>query len=125
MVSSSRNEPPAIDVQSAWAAEQLLLSDDVRHDAEALTRLLALDFHEIGQSGKHWTRAETIDALVAAPTSDSSFTIDERRVNRLGDGTVLLTYRLNIGGQRSRRSSVWRLTDTGPELVFHQGTVSD
>jgi hypothetical protein len=121
MTSSASNE--AQEVARAWAAEESLLSDDVRHDVHALERLLSAEFFEIGQSGMHWTRQQAIDALLAAPASDHNhWMIGERRADDLGHGLLLLTYRLEYGGRSSRRSSVWKIGGDAVQLVFHQGT---
>ncbi|CAN5130706.1 hypothetical protein BH09ACT1_BH09ACT1_14050 [soil metagenome] len=106
----------------AWAAEEALLREEIRHDPTALGALLAEDFHEIGQSGKHWERQQMVDEMVSEPTEHRTIAIDERRADPLGEHFVLLTYRLDFGGRRSRRSSVWRLDGDEPVVVFHQGT---
>lgn len=109
-----------------WTAEQALLSADVRSDALALDDLLAPSFHEIGQSGRHWSRGEIIQELVASSSTENRvITLDERRAEWLGPGIILLTYRLGFGGSRSRRSSIWKLVADSPVIVFHQGTAID
>jgi hypothetical protein len=110
----------------AWTAEEALLRDEVRHDPVLLAALLAENFHEIGQSGTHWDRESIVGALSAEPTvGNRAIVIDERRADPLGEHFVLLTYRLDFGGRRSRRSSVWRLDGDEPVVVFHQGTSID
>jgi hypothetical protein len=121
MMSSASNEAP--EVARAWAAEESLLSDAVRHDVRALERLLSTEFHEVGQSGMHWSRQQTIETLLGAPASDhTNWMVDERRADDLGHGLLLLTYRLGYDGRSSRRSSVWKIGEDAVELVFHQGT---
>lgn len=106
-----------------WAAELALLNPDVRANRETLEALLAEEFHEIGQSGSHWTRAEIIEALSSRPESlDSRTLVEEKRADLLGPDLVLLTYHLTFNGRHSRRSSIWRLVGDRVELVFHQGT---
>lgn len=105
----------------AWAGEERLLDPAVRADADRLEQLLADDFTEIGQSGRHWTRSDMITALTAEPAPSRPPVIEERRSRTLGPDTVLLTYVLRSGDGVSRRSSVWRC-DPLPRCVFHQGT---
>ncbi|NLS08835.1 nuclear transport factor 2 family protein [Nesterenkonia sp. MY13] len=52
-------------IAAAWSAERRLLNPAVRSDSETLQKLLAADFHEIGQSGKHWTRDEILNVLIS------------------------------------------------------------
>jgi hypothetical protein len=106
----------------SWRAEEALLRGDIRADAAALDKLLAEDFHEIGQSGIHWTRSSMIDALTADGTSGHLAYIDERRADRLAEDLVLLTYRLEFDGRRSRRSSIWRVDGEYARIEFHQGS---
>jgi ribonuclease HI len=115
-----------VSAERAWAAEEALLREEIRRDPRALATLLAHDFHEIGQSGTHWNRPRIIDALVSEEIAHPlTITIDERRTDPLGDDFVLLTYRLDFDGRRSRRSSVWRVNGDEPVILFHQGTPID
>ncbi|MGN7969206.1 GNAT family N-acetyltransferase [Microbacterium sp. 22296] len=116
-----RHQDAARLVADAWAAEERLLDPAVRGDADDLAGLLANDFTEIGQSGRRWTRADIIDALIAETPNSGPPVIEEREGRPLGPDTVLLTYLLRIDDRRSRRSSVWRC-DPRPRCVFHQGT---
>ncbi|MBN9150929.1 MAG: DUF4440 domain-containing protein [Cryobacterium sp.] len=119
----ARVTPPPELVEQAWAAEELLLRSDTRHDVNALNWLLADDFHEIGQSGRHWTRSEVVAALTESEdTDDGMIVIKERQANHLADGAVLLTYWLEFDESTSRRSSIWTRRDGELTLLFHQGT---
>jgi hypothetical protein len=42
----------------------------------------------------------------------------------LAPGVVHLTYFADNQGRRSWRSSLWRLTDAGWRIYFHQGTLA-
>lgn len=111
------------DIDLAWGAEEALLREEIRHDPEMFAPFLADDFHEIGQSGTHWQRQQIIDALADEPSTEMpAIVIDERRADLVADALILLTYRLDYGGRRSRRSSVWRVSSSVPLLHFHQGT---
>jgi hypothetical protein len=111
-----------LEVASVWAAEEALLGLDVRRDSAALERLLAPEFHEIGQSGVHWNREQIVHALVSESIDVTPFELVERRADRVAPDLVLVTYRLDFGGRTSRRSSLWRLGAGGPTILFHQGT---
>jgi hypothetical protein len=43
----------------------------------------------------------------------------------LAPGIVHLTYFSDAGGRRAWRSSLWRLTEIGWRMYFHQGTLAD
>lgn len=104
------------------AAETALLSSEIRGDRDAAARLLHPDFTEIGRSGRHWARAEILEALAAEPWRDAPST-DEWRFVDVAPNTVLVTYRLRSGTTVSRHSSLWALTAHGPRMLFHQGTL--
>ena len=106
-------------IAAAWAAEEQLLTPDVRRDSSALRRLLAEDFVEIGQSGRRWTRDDILAALVCDPGRGDG-EITEREARRLAPGLVLLHYLLRFDGRSSRRTSIWRC-EPEPRCVFHQG----
>jgi hypothetical protein len=105
------------------AAERALLDPAVRRDADELDARLDPEFTEIGQSGTFWTR----DAVLADLTStdQSSYEtaeLSETRVLELTDDVYLLTYVVQIGDRRSRRSSIYRTRGSEPRMVFNQGT---
>jgi ribonuclease HI len=105
------------------AAERALLDPAIRTNRAALERWLDPEFTEIGQSGIFWTREAVLADLTS--TDQSSYEtaeLSETRVQELGDGIYLLTYVVEIGKRRSRRSSIYRMRDGEPRMVFNQGT---
>lgn len=108
-------------------AELALLSGDARHDPARVDRLLHADFVEIGRSGRRMTREQTAAALSAEPSGSEvgreAREVDEWQFTELAAGIVLVTYRLTSASGRSRRSSIWKLGDESPEILFHQATV--
>jgi len=107
---------------AAWWGEEALLSPPVRADRERLEALLASSFTEIGQSGRWWGREEILTEVTREPLPPVPATLTERAAREVGPGTVLLTYRLDLGAAASRRSSLWREEDGVVRCVFHQGT---
>jgi ribonuclease HI len=77
------------------------------------------DFEEIGASGRHWTRAETLDALRAAWGRDVE--IDDFRVVHVSDDVVLAMFE-TAGDRPARRSSLWLRDGSHWRLRFHQAT---
>jgi hypothetical protein len=109
-------------VALAWAGEEALLTPRVRSSAPLLEELLAPDFTEIGQSGRRWTRAEIIAALVDDTSPAPTATVSDREIRTLSEDTVLLTYRLDFEGRQSWRTSLWRQVDGTAQCFYHQGT---
>ncbi|QOV34787.1 nuclear transport factor 2 family protein [Streptomyces ferrugineus] len=84
-------------VKAAIEGELRLLDPEVRRSPELLGSLLHPEFHEFGASGRRWDKAST--------------------VNRLH-----LTFDTVYNGRHAHRSSLWRRTDDGWQMYFHQGT---
>ncbi len=104
-------------------AERRLLEPEVRRDPEALGELLHASFREIGKSGRLWTRDELIDVMTGSDAVElQSAVVTGEHVELVAPDLALLTYKLDANGERSRRSSLWRIADGRPRLVFHQGT---
>ncbi|MCA9860243.1 MAG: nuclear transport factor 2 family protein [Thermomicrobiales bacterium] len=105
------------------AAERTLLDPAIRTDRAVLERWLAPEFTEIGQSGTFWTRDAVLhDLTTTDQTIYAEAVLTEPRVTRLGHDLFLLTYVVEIGDRRSRRSSIWRQTGGQLRMVFNQGT---
>ncbi len=105
------------------AAERALLDPANRTNRAALERWLDPAFTEIGQSGTFWTReAVFADLLSADQAVYETAELTEPRVIELAAGVYLLTYVVQVGERRSRRSSIWRFDGDLPRMVFNQGT---
>ncbi|HPK33444.1 MAG TPA: DUF4440 domain-containing protein [Ottowia sp.] len=93
-----------------------------RADFEAMT---APDFWEVGASGRVYSRAFVLDTLEArhAEPVQESFTLDDFACRELAPGLFLATYRLDMGGRRSRRATVWRWHAGAWRIDYHQGTL--
>ncbi|MFF0291620.1 DUF4440 domain-containing protein [Streptomyces sp. NPDC005262] len=110
-------------VQAAVEAEMRLLDPDVRASPSLVSELLDPEFLEFGASGRRWDAASiltvTSDGSVAP---EAPVKISEVSGAVIAPGIVHLTYLTDHNGRRARRSSVWRLTDVGWRMYFHQGT---
>ena len=89
-------------------------------------RMTEAEFWEVGASGRRYSREEILDELerrMAAPYEDIWETSDFR-CQKLADAVYLLTYTLLQDKERlTRRSTIWKRTDEGWRVVFHQGTI--
>jgi len=107
-------------VQTLKALEERLLDPAVRADPEAAGALLDDSFEEIGRSGTLYRRADLLEALHAAPGFDGPRTIRDFAARPLSDALVLVTY--IVPESATIRSSLWRRTEAGWRMTFHQGT---
>ena len=107
--------------------EETLLKPETRSDVEALSKLLADDFRELGASGQVSDKAAILAALPNEPALES-YVISDFIVTELDTYVAMLNYRLETrraGDDTSRttlRTSMWRLAEHGWQMFFHQGT---
>jgi len=101
-----------------------------RRDRQRLEQLLAPDFREFGRSGASYTRNDTLK-LLPADTEVITIHAQDFAVLELSDAIALLTYRsahVDPSGtlfRHTNRSSIWRLSPSGWQMVFHQSTPTD
>ncbi|MDX3850732.1 nuclear transport factor 2 family protein [Streptomyces sp. AK02-01A] len=110
-------------VSAAMEAELRLLDPAVRSAPDLMAELLHPGFREFGSSGREWDR----DSIVAALTAKGApgprpITTSKMKGVQLAPDLVHLTFDTDSNGRRAHRSSLWRLTDKGWLLYFHQGT---
>jgi hypothetical protein len=112
------------EIQVVIDREVALLTSEVRRSPEQLETLLAPDFVEIGASGRLWSRAEIIRALVAETRPDHpAADVREIEGRYVAEDLVLLTFVTDSPSRRVRRCSLWRRTTGGQwQIAYHQGT---
>ncbi|CAH0208621.1 Ribonuclease HI [Arthrobacter sp. Bi26] len=100
--------------------ERELLRPETRADVGRTGVLLHPDFTEIGSSGRIWTR----DAMMMSLEDNPGGPVDLELLgaDRLGEKTMLLTYRSHTREGSALRSSLWVLEGAQWRLRFHQGT---
>lgn len=107
--------------------EQQLHCLNTRKQQSVVDELLHDSFFEIGRSGKRYDRAQVIAALINDAPGDE-IQAEDFAVTVLSEGCALLTYRSftrDAQGEIARptlRASVWKKTDKGWQMRFHQGT---
>lgn len=113
--------------QLLLALEHKLHQPESRSDTEILDKLLDDSFVEFGASGKVFTKREIISSLVNDP--ELNVIVEDEKVRCIENNVFLVTYRtrnMALGVRRaSNRSSIWKKTNEGWKMVFHQGTVID
>jgi ribonuclease HI len=123
---SELDETPAVDLAEASAEalveslERELLRPETRADVGRTGVLLHPDFTEIGSSGRIWTRDAMMMSLEDNP--GGAVELELLGADRLGEKTMLLTYRSHTREGSALRSSLWVLEGAQWRLRFHQGT---
>ena len=111
------------DLSTVLELERALQTRKCRRDRERLNSLLAEDFSEVGASGAVWDKSSILDMLRdEAPVDIEVLELDGRVIS---SDLVLLHWISRTLNRRARRTSLWRRTATGWELVHHQGTPLD
>ncbi|MEU7900740.1 DUF4440 domain-containing protein [Nonomuraea sp. NPDC049152] len=112
-------------VQAAISGEIRLLDPEVRSSAVLMGEFLDPEFTEIGASGRLWDRSSIIAAVTQdADPSAAPIVASDMEGRLLAPGIVHLTYVSDNNGRRARRSSIWRRSEQGWLVYFHQGTLS-
>jgi hypothetical protein len=113
------------DIEHVIALERALLTPAVRRSTVQIAELLDAEFREIGASGRLWTRAEIMSALVEECADDDAEPIEAAGFGALvvADGLVVVSYVSDPGGRPARRTSLWRRSGTAWKLLHHQGTL--
>ncbi|MFD6311065.1 nuclear transport factor 2 family protein [Streptomyces nigra] len=109
-------------VQAAIEGELRLLDPEVRRSPELLGALLHPGFHEFGSSGSRWDRASTLARLPLDTDPHRYVVTSPIHGVRLAPDVVHLVFDTEREGVRAHRSSLWRRTDAGWQMYFHQGT---
>ena len=112
-------------MQAAIDGEMRLLDPEVRASPAGVLELLDPEFTEIGVSGRRWDVESILTVTSGGSVSpESPVKVSEMSGDVLAPGVVHLTYFADHQGRRAWRSSVWRLTETGWRMYFHQGTLT-
>lgn len=110
-------------VRAAVEGEMRLLDPEVRASPARVLELLDPEFTEFGASGRRWD-VESILAVTGDGSVSARSPVEVSRMSGvvLAAGVVHLTYFADNQGRRAWRSSLWRLSETGWRMYFHQAT---
>lgn len=117
----------AVLLETLRSLEMALHRPEVRRDRGRLDALLHARYREFGRSGRIYERTEVLAEFSERPQTYTVWS-QEYRVESLGEGVALLTYKsAHIGedgslGRHTNRSSLWLHTENGWKMLFHQGT---
>lgn len=123
----SQEPQDSTEVNAAIDGELRLLDPAVRLSRSLAATLLDPEFVEVGASGRRWTYEEMVAALPdleGGGADGPRFEPSGMSGVVLAPGLVHLTYETVVGGERARRSSLWRRRagETAWRLYYHQGT---
>jgi hypothetical protein len=125
-VSLHPTDPALHEARAALAAREPLFHrpgfGTTRAEADAL---MAPDYLEISASGRVFTREYVLGVIGERNRVGAVEILEARDVacREPAPGLYQLTYRLRQGDRTTWRSSLWRRTADGWQVVFHQGTV--
>ena len=88
-------------------------------------KLMDPDYWEVGASGRRYSRQYVLEVLEKRESNE-----DEREwktrdfwCREIAPDNYLLTYTLAQGERITRRSTIWRRTSEGWQILYHQGTI--
>ena len=115
--------------KTIYELELSLLKPEVRSSREALGKLLADDFIELGNSGNKYTKADILERLPNA-LEKIQYVVSDFAIDTPSDNIVVATFkteRTTDGKEKviSLRSSHWRNNDGGWQMFFHHATPID
>jgi hypothetical protein len=113
--------------------DELRRREPIFHNAEfgsttgAFEHSTAPDYWEVGASGRRYSRdfilRELTRSLPCVDAAAAGWQTYEFGLRLLGPDTYLLTYTLDQAGRRTRRSTIWRRSEDGWQVLYHQGTI--
>jgi hypothetical protein len=118
---TQRSSPPPFD--RILNLERELQTPACRADETRLRELLAVDFVEIGASGRRWDLDSTLAMLrYESAEHDDVIHVEGLEARELAPGVVQVFWDSDRSGRRARRTSIWRQHEGGWQEVYHQGT---
>ena len=93
-----------------------------RKDFEKMT---APGFWEVSASGRRFSRQFVLDVLEKRyeHSTEVVWEVGDVHCLEIAADNYLITYTLIQGERVTRRSTIWRRTAEGWQIVFHQGTI--
>ena len=119
-------DPKALDV-----LKELIQREPIFHRPEFGTKRTDFEsmteetFWEVGASGRRYSREYILDELEKRYASqiEKAWQTRDFHCLEIAVDNYLLTYTLIQGARVTRRSTIWRRTEQGWKIVYHQGTV--
>jgi hypothetical protein len=95
-----------------------------RRDYENMTDA---HFWEVGASGRRYSRDYVLETLKNRPPNpdEASWAMQDFQCREIAADNYLITYTLFQGPRITRRATLWRKTQSGWKILYHQGTMVD
>jgi hypothetical protein len=111
--------------------EELKRREPVFHHPEFGTtradyeNMMDSEFWEVGASGRRYSREFVLDTLEnrAPDPEESKWLARDFQCREIAASNYLITYTLAQGPRITRRATLWRRTDAGWKILYHQGTI--
>jgi hypothetical protein len=83
------------------------------------------NFWEVGASGRRYSREYVLDTLQNRPPNpdEASWVMRDFHCREVAADNYLITYTLFQGPRVTRRATLWRKTQAGWQILYHQGTM--
>jgi hypothetical protein len=129
---SSRDAFTRVDPDLRPIFEQLRSREPIFHTPafgttpEDFEKATALEYWEVGASGRRYSRAFILSSLNAHPPKDAAsadWQTYDFGLRRLGPDTYLFTYTLRQAERLTRRATIWESSSEGWRVLYHQGTI--
>ena len=93
-----------------------------RRDYESMTDE---EFWEVGASGRRYSREYVLKTLENRPPNpdEASWVMRDFQCRGIAADNYLITYTLFQGPRVTRRATLWRRTQAGWKILYHQGTM--
>lgn len=111
--------------------DELMRREPLFHRAEFGTtredfeRMTAPEFWEVGASGRRYSRQFVLDVLEERyeKPMEAVWEIGDFHCLEIATDNYLISYTLIQGERVTRRTTIWRRTAEGWQILFHQGTI--
>lgn len=92
---------------------------------QELENILDQNFWEVGASGKRYNREIVLRVLEERSKKHNHelWFNKDFHCAEIAEDNYLLTYTVTQGERWTQRSSIWRKSENGFKLVYHQGTI--
>lgn len=83
------------------------------------------EFWEVGASGRRYSREFVLHTLENRPPNpeEAAWQTRDFQCREIATDNYLITYTLHQGLRVTRRATLWRRTQEGWKILYHQGTV--
>jgi hypothetical protein len=90
-----------------------------------LERVTDVEYWEVGASGRRYSRQHVLNELEkrSGIQIDPAWESKDFWCREIAPDNYLLTYTLVQGDRITRRSTIWRRTPDGWQILYHQGTI--